>query len=208
MSTGARGSIDTSARPAKEGILPVPLVSFVGISGSGKTTLLEAVIAELRSRGYRVAAVKHAHHDFTMDHAGKDTWRLAQAGCAAVAISSPDKFALIERRQTELPLADVRALVADGAHIVLAEGYKDQDVEKVLVLGPQQRRCDCGASGAVVAVVQAHKVPGGKPRFNKDDIAAITELLVARIAWWQRHQGRRGRVTTSSVESDQRADCH
>src|SRR5690606_2053275 len=37
-------------------------VSFVAKSGTGKTTLLEKVIAELKSRGYRVGAIKHDAH--------------------------------------------------------------------------------------------------------------------------------------------------
>jgi len=36
-----------------------PIVSVVGKSKSGKTTLIEKLVQELRSRGYRVATIKH-----------------------------------------------------------------------------------------------------------------------------------------------------
>ena len=44
-----------------------PVVSIVAKSGTGKTTLLEKLIAELKTRGYRVGAVKHDAHSFSID---------------------------------------------------------------------------------------------------------------------------------------------
>ncbi len=58
----------------------IPVVSFIGLSGRGKTTLLEQLVRELKRLGYRVAVVKHAPHGFDIDHPGKDSWRLNQAG--------------------------------------------------------------------------------------------------------------------------------
>ena len=51
------------------------VVCLAGYSGAGKTTLVEQLIPALRQRGLRVSVVKHAHHKFDIDHAGKDTWR-------------------------------------------------------------------------------------------------------------------------------------
>ena len=84
--------------------IDIPVVSFVGRSNTGKTSLLEIIIGRLAGRGYNVAAVKHSHHDFDMDQPGKDSFRLAAAGCRAVAISSPTKMALVARPETELSL--------------------------------------------------------------------------------------------------------
>src|SRR3972149_3691849 len=53
----------------------VPVISFVGNSGVGKTTFLEKLVRILKARGYRVAAVKHDVHNFTVDYPGKDSWR-------------------------------------------------------------------------------------------------------------------------------------
>ncbi len=79
----------------------VPVVSFVGNSGVGKTTFLEKLIRVLKTRGYRVAAIKHDAHKFEIDYPGKDSWRLTQAGSDITIISSCDKLALIERPETE-----------------------------------------------------------------------------------------------------------
>jgi molybdopterin-guanine dinucleotide biosynthesis adapter protein len=51
------------------------VVGFAGYSGSGKTTLVERLIPALKMRGLRVSVVKHAHHNFDIDHPGKDTHR-------------------------------------------------------------------------------------------------------------------------------------
>ena len=61
--------------PAVRRIKMIPVISVVGSSGAGKTTLLEKVVKELKSRGYKVAAVKHDSHSFDIDHPGKDSWR-------------------------------------------------------------------------------------------------------------------------------------
>ena len=44
------------------------VVGFCGFSGSGKTTLVEQIIVRMRLAGQRVSVVKHAHHDFDIDH--------------------------------------------------------------------------------------------------------------------------------------------
>jgi molybdopterin-guanine dinucleotide biosynthesis protein B len=79
----------------------VPIVSIVGKSGSGKTTLLEKVIKELTHRGYTVGVLKHDAHGFEIDHEGKDSWRHKKAGASTVALSSPEKFAVIKDVLTE-----------------------------------------------------------------------------------------------------------
>ena len=72
-----------------------PYITFAGYSGSGKTTLLLKVIAYLKEKGYKVAALKHDGHDFEMDKEGKDTYRMKKAGADCIAISSGSKYAVI-----------------------------------------------------------------------------------------------------------------
>jgi molybdopterin-guanine dinucleotide biosynthesis protein B len=71
------------------------VIGFCGYSGSGKTTLIEQLIARLRLAGQRVSVVKHAHHEFDIDHAGKDSWRHRQAGAFEVVIASNRRRAKI-----------------------------------------------------------------------------------------------------------------
>ena len=69
------------------------VVGFCGYSGSGKTTLVEQLIVRLKRAGLRVSVVKHAHHDFDIDHEGKDSWRLRLAGAGEVVFASSRRMA-------------------------------------------------------------------------------------------------------------------
>ncbi len=159
-----------------------PVVSFVGRSNTGKTSLLEIVIREMTGRGYRVAAIKHSHHDFQMDRPGKDTWRLAAAGSQAVVISSPTRMVLIARPETELSLADIQSRIGPGMDVILAEGYKQSGVAKVRVV--RDPATDDGLSGLsdVLLTVSPEYAGDGRPCFHPDDVAAIIEILLERIA--------------------------
>ncbi|NJC88371.1 MAG: molybdopterin-guanine dinucleotide biosynthesis protein B [Desulfuromonas sp.] len=109
-----------------------PAVTFVARSGTGKTTLLEKLIHELVRRGWTVGALKHDAHRFEIDHEGKDSWRLTQAGASVTAISSPAKSAVIRRHDLE---PTVEALLAEfiGMDLVLTEGFKRSRLPKIEV---------------------------------------------------------------------------
>ena len=111
------------------------VVGFAGFSGSGKTTLVEQLIPVLKKRGQRVSVVKHAHHSFDIDHAGKDTHRHREAGAFEVVVASSQRLALM--REFEQPAAlTVHQLIAelyDGVDWVLVEGFKDSDLLKIEV---------------------------------------------------------------------------
>lgn len=159
----------------------IPIVCFVGRSNSGKTTLLTRVVRELKSRGYRVAVIKHSHHDFDIDLPGKDTWRFARAGSDVVAISSPNKIAIIERVDTELPLEQIERLMAGKVDIVLAEGYKNGNTAKIRVLGAEQDKNDICHEEETLATISAHLSPAGMPQFDDHDVAGIVNLLIEPI---------------------------
>ena len=111
------------------------VVGFSGYSGSGKTTLVERLIPVLRFKGLRVSVVKHAHHDFDIDHVGKDTYRHREAGAFEVVVASNRRLALM--REFERPMAlSVHHLIAElyeGVDWVLVEGFKESDLLKVEV---------------------------------------------------------------------------
>ena len=100
------------------------VVGFAGFSGAGKTTLVERLIPVLKLQGQRVSVVKHAHHKFDIDHAGKDTFRHREAGAFEVVVAS-------DRRLAQL---SVHALIAEldgGVDWVLVEGFKQSDLPKI-----------------------------------------------------------------------------
>jgi len=108
-------------------------VSFVAKSGTGKTTLLEKVIAELKSRGYRVGVIKHDAHRFDIDHPGKDSHRLTQAGADTMLISSPEKLAVIKKHAASPPIEELIATYFGDVDLVLTEGFKKSGLPKIEV---------------------------------------------------------------------------
>lgn len=119
----------------KEFPMSPPVVSIVAKSGTGKTTLLEKLIAEIKSRGYRVGAVKHDAHSFSIDHEGKDSWRMTQAGADTMLITSPEKIAMVKQNSgtEEPPLAETIQTYFNDVDIVLTEGFKRSAMPKIEV---------------------------------------------------------------------------
>jgi molybdopterin-guanine dinucleotide biosynthesis protein B/molybdopterin-guanine dinucleotide biosynthesis protein len=113
--------------------MAIRAVSFVAKSGTGKTTLLEKVIAELKSRGYRVGVIKHDAHRFDIDHPGKDSHRLTAAGADTMLISSPEKLAIVKRQAGAPPVEELIATYLSDVDIVLTEGYKKAGLPKIEV---------------------------------------------------------------------------
>ncbi len=111
------------------------VAGFAGFSGSGKTTLVERLIPALKRIGLRVSVAKHAHHDFDIDHPGKDTHRHRQAGAFEVIVASDRRLALM--REFEQPgRLSVHHLLAElygGVDWVLVEGFKDSNLPKIEV---------------------------------------------------------------------------
>jgi len=108
-------------------------VSFVAKSGTGKTTLLEKVIAELKRRGYRVGVIKHDAHRFDIDHPGKDSYRLTQAGADTMLIASPEKLALIKKHADSPPVEELIAAYFGDVDLILTEGFKKSGLPKIEV---------------------------------------------------------------------------
>ena len=73
----------------------IPIIGFSAYSGTGKTTLLTSIIPILKQRSYRVGMIKHAHHQFDIDHPGKDSYELRKAGADQMLIASSNRWALM-----------------------------------------------------------------------------------------------------------------
>lgn len=166
------------------------IISFVGRSKSGKTTLLEGVVRELKVRGFRVGIVKHTCHDFDIDVPGKDTWRLAQAGSNVVAISSPEKIAIIEKANVEMSLEEIITFFKDRVDIVLTEGYKHSDTVKIEVSRSDQSYELLCSEDELLAIVSDQRFLVEVHQFNLNDAVGVAELLIARMAMHQNHLSR------------------
>ncbi len=153
-----------------------PIVSIVGKSKSGKTTLLEKLIPELKSRGYRVATVKHAPQGITLDEPGKDSWRHIQAGSEATIISSPDKVVIVKPVAAAVSLDEIALLLAEDYDIILTEGFKQDDAPKIEV---HRRQVGAPLSNIkkLFAIATDEPLETKTKQFSLDDIKGLADLL-------------------------------
>jgi molybdopterin-guanine dinucleotide biosynthesis protein MobB len=153
-----------------------PIVSIVGNSGSGKTTLMEKLVGELKSRGYRVATVKHTPKGSSFDEPGKDSWRHLQAGSQATLIVSPDKMVLIKPTSTKTGLKEIARLIGEDYDIILTEGFSQEDAPKIEV-----HRKQTGPSPAsprkLFAIVTDEPLETKTRQFSPEDAKGLADLL-------------------------------
>jgi molybdopterin-guanine dinucleotide biosynthesis protein B len=158
-----------------------PVIGIAGWKKSGKTTLVERLVGEFTRRGFKVATVKHAHHDFQIDEAQTDSARHRRAGASQVAVVSGKRWALIAELQAapEPELADVLSWL-EPCDLVIVEGYKSAPIPKV-----ETRRREAPGSKPlaqsdpnVIAVAADHAAEGaGRPVFALDDVGAIADCI-------------------------------
>ncbi|MFA9422079.1 MAG: molybdopterin-guanine dinucleotide biosynthesis protein B [Sedimentibacter sp.] len=153
------------------------VISVVAKSGSGKTTLLEKVIKELKERKIKLAVIKHDAHSFEMDKPGKDTWRLAQAGADIVAISSPEKFAMIEKRERELTLDEIINRI-DGVDLIITEGFKKGDKPKIEVFRSTVHSTLLCDPKELIAIASDIQWDIGVPCYHIDDAKGIADKII------------------------------
>ena len=103
-----------------------------GWKNAGKTGLMERLVAEFTARGLSVSTIKHAHHNFDVDHPGKDSFRHRDAGAQQVLLTSSKRWALMSenRDEGEPPLAEHLARLAP-VDLVLIEGFKAEPHPKI-----------------------------------------------------------------------------
>jgi len=153
-----------------------PIISIVGESKSGKTTLIEKLILELKSRGYRVATIKHSVHGLGFDKAGKDSWRHIQAGSAATAIVSPDQIVLIKTVSEEPDLNEVARLFGEDHDIILAEGFKQSRAPK-LEVHRKAAGVPLSHVNNLIAIATDEPLETGVRQFSLNDITRLADLL-------------------------------
>jgi len=161
------------------------VIGVAGWKNSGKTTLVTRLVTELTRRGFKVATVKHAHHNFQIDDAETDSARHRRAGAAQVAIVSPRRWALVrELGSAPEPTLDEMIGRLEPCDIVIVEGYKAAPIPKIEVRRRAAARAVALAATDpnVVAIAADHACDGaGRPVFALDDAAGIADLIVRTL---------------------------
>jgi molybdopterin-guanine dinucleotide biosynthesis protein B len=155
------------------------VASFVAAaSNSGKTTLIEKVVTILKTRGLRVAVVKHASVGFDLDKPGKDSWRFQQAGADTVILVGPGKLALMKKTEHDPTPIELEQLTPD-ADIVILEGFKKNAQNKIEVFrqGVSGERPLCLDDPSYLALVSDRPFDVSIPRFDINDAEGVATFL-------------------------------
>jgi molybdopterin-guanine dinucleotide biosynthesis protein B len=160
------------------------VVGFSGYSGSGKTTLVEQLVMRLKLAGQRVSVVKHAHHDFDIDHEGKDSWRHRQAGAFEVVVASDRRLAKIREYEFQAE-PTVHQLIAElyECDWALVEGFKHADLLKIEVWRaaagkPAQYPTDPFVVAIATDSPDRLPRPTGLPLLDLNDADAVAHFLL------------------------------
>jgi molybdopterin-guanine dinucleotide biosynthesis protein B len=161
-------------------VSPSRIFGITGWKNAGKTTLTERLVAEFVRRGWKVATIKHAHHDIDIDRPGTDSYRHRAAGAGEVALVGGRRYAIM-RETAEPSLSDVLARLSP-ADLVLIEGYKREPHLKIEVRASPEAEPLAPADPAIVAIAaDVRPTEGDLPWFQRDDIPAIADFIAARI---------------------------
>lgn len=156
---------------------------IAGHSGMGKTTLLERLVPEVTARGVSVSLIKHSHKNIDIDHPGKDSYRLREAGCQEVLLLGTGRWALMhELRSAPEPSLDELLDRIHACDLVLIEGFKNGEFPKLEVwrdgLGKPMLWPEWPG---IVAVASDQPTPGvALPAFALADTAAIASFVLDR----------------------------
>ncbi len=159
---------------------------ITGWKNSGKTSLVEKLVSHISGLGYRVSTIKHAHHEFDVDHEGTDSFRHRQAGAEEVLIASSYRWALMHelRNSPEPTLEQLTGQLAQ-VDLVIIEGFKNEEHAKIQVVRPSNNAEPMAANiGPMVAIatddpsLEPSQYHCDGPRLDLNDTQQIADLIL------------------------------
>jgi molybdopterin-guanine dinucleotide biosynthesis adapter protein len=163
--------------------MTAPIFGVVGWKNSGKTTLMANLIRNFAQRGFEVSVIKHAHEKFEVDHPGRDSFKMREAGARQVTLSSPRRFAVM-RELGDAPEMTFEELLpyAGPCDLVLVEGYKREAFPKIEIRrdGAASREPLSTQCPDVVAIAsdRPESEQDSLPIFPIDDTNGIVDFIV------------------------------
>ena len=157
------------------------VIGVCGFKNSGKTTLVEKLVRHLTEQGYKISTVKHAHHDFDIDHEGRDSFRHRKAGATEVAVISQNRFAIMhELRGAEPPPLEEILNKLSPCDLVIVEGYKRDTHDKIEVRNLELNHpILAGDDPTIVAIAANGETPNSTvPVFSRDDVSSLAQFII------------------------------
>ncbi|MEM1365248.1 MAG: molybdopterin-guanine dinucleotide biosynthesis protein B [Pseudomonadota bacterium] len=159
---------------------PGNVFGVAGFKNTGKTTLIECLIAEFSKRKINVATLKHTHHDLDFSGSGTDSERHRRAGAAETIVCSPTETQHVKTYLKEQPNLQTLLRQLGAYDIALAEGWKQEPLQKLMVCDAVDAPPFPGTIAYVVATDTAKQA--SLPVFHRDNVTEIATFLLAKCA--------------------------
>jgi len=159
------------------------IYGVTGWKNSGKTGLMERLITEFTNRGFAVSSIKHAHHTFDVDHAGKDSHRHRIAGAKEVILASRTRVAVMqELRGADEPTLDILLARITPVDLVLVEGYKRDRHPKIECHRAETAQPLIARDDPTIrAIASDCDIETDQPVFDLNDTRAIADFITSDI---------------------------
>ena len=165
----------------------IELLDHVGVDepfGLAGLSMGGPIVAEFTARGLKVSTLKHAHHEFDIDHPGRDSFRHRAAGAGEVLISSGKRWALMHELN-DLPEPTLLDLLNKLApcDLVLVEGFKGEPMDRIECYraevdnAPRARFDDRVLALAVDAPIEDIR----QPQLPLEDTKQIADFIAAHL---------------------------
>ena len=158
------------------------IIGIVGWKNTGKTFYVSEIIKKLKSKNYRIASIKHAHHEFDIDHQNTDSFIHRKSGSSQVIISSAKRWAKIYELegQSEKKL-DELILELSEVDIVLVEGYKNENHPKIEIIREKENQHLFQNIKNVKAIISDVNLNTDIKQFKKNEIDKIVNFILNEI---------------------------
>ena len=155
------------------------IIGIIGWKNSGKTYYVQEIIKKLRKKGYAVASIKHAHHEFDVDQPKTDSFLHRKAGSQQVIISSSKRWVKITELEnsTEKKLTELLQQLST-TDIVIVEGFKNDNHPKIEIIKEKSKNYLFNQISNVVALISDIEVDSNIRKFKKNEIELIVKFIL------------------------------
>jgi len=155
-------------------------IAVIGWKNSGKTTLVSNLTNYYFNKGIKVGVVKHAHHNFDIDHEGTDSYKIRKSGAFKTTIVSDKRLAhMIEEESLDENVSQIIAMHED-CEILIFEGFKNNsELKKIEVSFKKNNKNELNLElPNVLAIVTDQTQKRTIPNFQHDQIPEIAEFIL------------------------------
>lgn len=170
------------------------LQKIFGVTGwknSGKTWLVSKLVEEFTNRGMKVSTIKHAHHNFDVDHENTDSWKHRKSGAKEVALVSTKRWALMHELDNEPePTLDEILNKMEPADLILIEGFKREGHPKIECIRPGLSKGDpIWTMDKNIIAIASDETPidCALPTFDPNRISVIADFVLKNLQVVDQH---------------------